>query len=193
MSLFAKPDVVLPGAAALPQYAADDYVAPALAISSGGLSIPGANRLYALPFIVSEATTVDGIVFGNGTSVNGHKFVGGIWSPDGRKPGAKLVQTSELTVGDTNTNTFREMSITEQTLLPNQTYFAGLVGNSSSQLFGITGLAYGLPAEQSYLFAGGGVSGIWRDDFTYNATLPDPFVTSISGWVESIFVWLRKV
>jgi len=89
------------------------------------------NTIYYLPFFSRFAHTFTGIAFSNDTSVNTNRFRLGIYSSAGGIPSTRVVDSGELLVSDANTNTLRNIAIS-QSLAPNTLYWLAYIGNTAS-------------------------------------------------------------
>lgn len=93
------------------------------------------------PFFCTFPHTFTGVAFQNATSVNGNKFRMGIYTSVNRQPSALIVDSGELTVADTNTNTLRNIAIS-QALNGNAPYWVAFITNASSSAYGVGGVAH---------------------------------------------------
>lgn len=114
-------------------YSANRYYPHTIPGMTGNFSTGSAtnNTIYYVPFYCRFQHTFTGIAFSNDTSVNTNKFRLGIYTSVGGIPSARVVDSGELTVSDTNTNTLRNITIS-QALSGNTLYWLAYIGNTAS-------------------------------------------------------------
>jgi|TARA_R100001086_G_scaffold120158_3_gene61828 hypothetical protein len=184
MVVIVQPGVMSPGDAKYPAWTSNQLIGT---IAGGDKTIAqstvSSGRLNYAPFMVSESTTIDGLAFCNGSSINGAKCVMGLYASVGRdvSGGGLIVQTSEFTGGDTDVDTTRELTVSDTTLDPYTLYYCGHLCNGMNVHSITDSSKLQLQLTVGFTYTSYYQMGLGRLDLTYTATMPSTFTPSYNG------------